>query len=146
MSTLSWDKYHADIVKLGEQIRTYSPDIIAPCMVGGLVPGAIIAKQLGITDVRPIDIERSGDERSLAYDVQGDITGKRVVILEDDLPTGKGPVTIKKQFENRGANVKIAAIYVSPVSQRVADYYTEVCEEFFDYPWKIFNCGDRPRD
>ena len=115
-------------------------------MLGGLIPGAIMAKSLGIRDVRPIDIEREGDERRLAYDMQGSVNAKKVLILEDDLPTGKEPVIVKRLFEGRGADVKIAALYVTPSSQQVADFYADVCEEVPDYPWKGFHARDRLRN
>ena len=128
-----------------ENFGDYRPDVIAPCMLGGLIPAAIMAKRLGIVDVRPIDIEREGNERRLAYDVQGSIEGKKVLILEDDLPTGKGPAVVKKQFEQRGAEVRIAAVYVNGKSRQLTDFYAEVVEEMPDYPWKRFHKGDRLR-
>ena len=135
-----------DILKLEESLQDYRPDVIVPCMLGGLLPGMVLAKLLGIKDVRPIDIEREGEERRLAYDVQGSLKGKKVLIVEDDLPTGKGPVEIKKQFEQRGAEVKIAAVYVNALSQKVTDFYAAVLEELPDYPWKKQHAGDRLRE
>ncbi len=134
-----------DILKLKENLQDYRPDVIVPCMLGGLLPGMVLAKLLDIKDVRPIDIEREGEERRLAYDVQGSLKGKKVLIVEDDLPTGKGPVAIKKQFEQRGAEVKIAAVYVNPLSQKLTDFYAAVLEELPDYPWKKQHAGDRLR-
>ena len=142
---LTWKQYHADILALADKISEYNPDVIVPCMIGGLIPGAIIAKHLGISDVRPIDIERRGSERHLVYDVQGELRGKRVVIVEDDLPTGIGPKMVKELFERRGAEVKIAAIYVTPQSQEIVDYYVEMPEQPYDYPWKERHIGDRVR-
>jgi hypoxanthine phosphoribosyltransferase len=145
MTALSWLQYHADILLLKEQLGNYRPDVIVPCMLGGLIPGAILAKSLGITDVRPIDIARKGAERWLAYDVQGDIAGKKVLIVEDDLPTGIGPVLIKKQFEQRGAEVKIASIYVTQTSKPLVDFFVRELEQPPDYPWKKGHAGDRLR-
>lgn len=145
MPSKSWEEFHRDIQKLAEKVSAWKPDIIAPCMIGGLVPAAIMAKQLGLNDVRPIDIERIGEERRLVYDVQGSIAGKKVLILEDDLPTGKGPALIKKQFEERGAIIKIAAVYAMPTSKNIADYYTEIVDAPPDYPYKKAHVGDRIR-
>ncbi len=145
MPAKSWEQFQEDTMKLIENMGGYKPDVIAPCMLGGLIPGAIIAKQLGVEDVRPIDIEREGKERRLAYDVQGSIAGKKVLILEDDLPTGIGPALVKKIFEKRGAAVKIAAVYVTPESKAIADFFAAVYEKPFDYPWKRFHAGDRLR-
>ena len=145
MVTKTWEQYHADIRKLGEVLVAYRPDILAPCMLGGLIPAAILARELEVKDVRPIDIERHGDVRRLAYDIQGDIRGRKVLILEDDIPSGKGVLYAKQIFEGRGAEVKIAAVYVNPNTQKVADFYAEVHENLPNYPHKQFHAGDRTR-
>ena len=145
MPKKTWMQFHSDVRKLIASFGSYMPDVIAPCMLGGLIPGTIIAKALGINDVRPIDIERKGMQRRLAYDVQGSIAGKKVLMVEDDLPTGIGPALIKKQFEQRGASVKIAAVYVNSKSKEIADFYTEELEQLPDYPWKKQHSGDRLR-
>jgi hypoxanthine phosphoribosyltransferase len=144
----TWEQFHEDTKKLIEKFGDYTPEIIAPCMLGGLIPSTIIAKELGLNDVRPIDIEREGDERRIVYDVQGEINGKKVLILEDDLPSGKGAELAKKQFEQRGAKVKIAAVYVSEIGESVADFYVEEysSKDPIEYPWKKFHKGDRLRD
>ena len=146
MPEKSWQQVHLDSLTLAKKVESFKPDIIVPCMLGGLFPGMIVAKALGIKDVRPIDIEREGDERRIAYDVQGNVEGKRVLILEDDMPTGKSPVAAKKIFEERGAEVKTAAIYVNGKTEKIADFYAEVLDELPDYPWKKQHSGDRLRE
>lgn len=141
----TWEEFHGDVKKLIQSLGKYRPDVICPFMLGGLIPGTIVAKELGIRDVRPIDIERVGDERKLVYDVQGNLDGKRVLIIEDDLPTGKGSVFAKKMFQERGARVKIAAVYVNDLSKEIADYYGEHVKKIPNYPWKKHNAGDRVR-
>ena len=146
MNAKTWDQYHADILILAEKSANYKPDIICPVMLGGLIPGAIIAKYFELNDVRPIDIERNGDHRRLAYDVQGNISGKRILIVEDDLPTGIGPARIAQEFRQRGSDVKIGALYVTPQSQKLTDFWVELYEsadEFPGYPWKRPHIGDR---
>ncbi len=145
MPEKSWQQVHLDSLTLAKKVSSFKPDIIVPCMLGGLVPGMIVAKALGIKDVRPIDIEKEGAERRIAYDIQGDIKGKKVLLLEDDLPTGKGPVVAKKIFEERGAEVKIAAVYVNARSVKIADFYAEELDELPDWPWKKQHSGDRLR-
>ena len=148
----TWEQYHADVLKLLSTINEagYRPDIICPCALGGVFPGMILAKHLGIKpgDYRVIDIEREGDERRLVYDVHGDIHGNRVLLVEDDLPTGKGPLYVKQLFEQRGAKVKIAAVYVNSTTQRITDFFAEIYNEDdpIEYPWKPFHAGDRTRE
>lgn len=141
----SWKEFHSDVLKLTDCFGTFVPGVIVPCMLGGLIPATIIAKALGVNDVRPIDIERIGETRRIAYDIHGSVAGKKVLIVEDDLPTGKGALFAKKMLEERGAVVKIAAVYVLPSTKQIADYYSKELKELPDYPWKKSNSGDRKR-
>jgi hypoxanthine phosphoribosyltransferase len=147
--TKSWQEFEGDIDKLVERMGDYIPDVIVAFMNGGLVPAGILAEKLTqkygrpFRDIRPVSVERKGEERRIAYDIQGSISGLNVLLLEDDLPTGLGPKVVKEQFERRGARVKIAAIYVNPVSEKVADFYGEKLDELPNLPWKPSRKGDR---
>ena len=111
IETSTWEQYHANILHLVNNLGGYRPDVIAPCMLGGLVPGAIIAKRLGINDVRPIDIERIGEKRRLAYDVQGDVKGKKILIVEDVTTSGGSVVkTIQILRENNAVVEKVLVV------------------------------------
>ncbi len=139
----TWEEFVKDINHLIEMMKGWRPDIIAPSMVGGLIPAGIVSEKLKVKDVRPISIERIGDERRLGYDIQGEISGKSVLLLEDDLPTGKGFIFAKKVLEKRGAKVKIAAVYVNSVSKSLADFYGDFLDPLPNLPWKPARSGDR---
>ena len=38
MDKMTWEQYYTDILQLAENLGDYRPDIIAPCMLGGLIP------------------------------------------------------------------------------------------------------------
>ena len=146
MAAKTWDEYYADVLRLKDRIGDWRPDTICPVMLGGMYPGMILAKEFGVKDVRPIDIERKGAERRLAYDVHGGMSGKKVLIVEDDMPTGKGPAMVREMFRHRGAaDVRIASVYITEESANVADFYAELCGRLPDYPYKRQNRGDRLR-
>jgi len=139
----SWEEFVEDIDKTIEMMKSYKPDIIVPSMNGGLVPAGILAEKLGIKDVRPVSIERIGEKRKMAYDIQGDVKGKKILLLEDDLPTGKGFIFLRNILEKKGAEVRIAAVYVNYISKKVADFYGEDLDVLPDLPWKPAREGDR---
>lgn len=139
----NWEEFVKDIDRLIEMMGDYRPDVIVPSMIGGLVPAGILAEKLGIKDVRPISIERRGSDRSIAYDVHGDLKGLKVLLLEDDLPTGLGFIAAKKLYEERGAEVKIAAVYVNSQSENIADFFGEKRDPLPNLPWKPARAGDR---
>lgn len=84
-------------------------------MDGGLVPAGIISAKLGIKDVRPVSIGRKVDERYFLYPVRGDIgdiKGKNILIIEDDIPTGKGMYMARDHMLSQGARVvRIACVF-----------------------------------
>jgi hypoxanthine phosphoribosyltransferase len=146
MAAKTYDQISADMDVLLGNIGDYRPDIIVPCMLGGLIPGAMIAYRLGIDEFRPITIGRSGDARFLLKDIDCPVAGKELLLVEDDLPTGRGPAIVRKAFMDRGAKgVKVAALYVSERSLEVADFCAEICRDgkFPNYPWKPFRHGDK---
>jgi len=143
MEKVSWNEFIEHIDNLIKMMKDYRPDVIVPSMVGGLIPAGILAEKLNIKDVRPISIERVGEERRIVYDVQGNIKGKNILLLEDDLPTGKGFVYVKKVLEDRGAKVKIAAVHVNNISREIADFYGKYIDPLPNLPWKPSRFGDR---
>jgi len=139
----SWGEFVKDIDKLIIVMGKYRPDVIVPSMCGGLVPAGILAEKLGIKDVRPISIERIGEKRRIAYDIQGRIKGLKLLLLEDDLPTGRGFLHAKQIFQKKGAKVKIAAVYVNSKSKGTADFYGQLLDPLPNLPWKPSRSSDR---
>jgi len=143
---ITMNDLHRDSVVLAQKLKQYNPDILVPCMIGGLIPGAIIAKELDIKDVRPISIDRIGDRRPISYNIQDpdDIKNKIVVIVEDDLRSGIGPQEAKQYFIGLGAKeVIIASIYIRSITQG-CDVYVVINEDV-KYTWKIQKGGDKTR-
>ncbi len=145
----TWQEFGNDIDKLIEMMKNYKPDVIIPSMCGGLVPAGILVEKLSrkygspFRDVRPISIKREENSRSIVYDVQGNISGLKVLLLEDDMPSGKGFLFVKKEYTKRGADVKIAAVYVNSKSKKIADFYGEFSSQLPNLPWKPARSGNR---
>ena len=139
----TWVEFEADVMKLVEKTRGFKPDVIVASLRGGLVPAGILAEKMRVKDVRFISIERVGEERRVACDVQGDVKGLKLLLVEDGLPTGKGPPIAKKHLEERGALVNTSAVYVNSISCDKVDFYGEKIEPLPDLPWKPSRTGDR---
>ncbi len=143
--------FSADVMKLIESFGDYHPDVIVPLLRGGSAPQVYVAESLGVMDVRPVSIERlevgtPSEKRTIAYPPNGDIgdvDGLDVLLLEDDIPTGKSLLFAKQYLESKGARVKIAAVYVKPDTKHIADFYGEVCDPLPDLYWKPSRAGNR---
>ena len=139
----TWAEFEFDVVKLAEKMSGFQPDVIIASLRGGLVPAGILAEKMRVKDVRFISIERVGEERRVACGVQGEVKGLKLLLVEDDLPTGKGPPIAKKHLEERGAFVKTSAVYVNSISFDKVDFYAEKIDPLPDLPWKPSRSGDR---
>lgn len=145
----SWDEFHQDVMSIIPGIAEFAPDMIVPCLRGAMVPATIVAEELKTLEVYPMDIERLGIQRELAflYMPKLSVMGKKILILEDDMYTAQGVLRAKEFLESQGAIVKIAAIYVTTGAIKHADFYCKSFEfeDMPNYPWKPTRNGDRLR-
>lgn len=145
----SWDEFHSDVMTLVPGIADFAPDMIVPCLRGAMVPATIIAEQLKTLEIYPMDIERLGTQRELAflYMPKLSVLGKKILILEDDMYTAQGVLRAKEFFETQGAIVKLAAVYITKEAVKYADFYFKSFEfeNMPNYPWKPTRNGDRLR-
>jgi len=139
-------QFKIDVQRLITKMEDYRPDIIVPLLRGGQAPCVYIAEQLKIIDVRPISIERINEKRNIVFPPKGNIgkvNGKKILLLEDDIPTGKSLIYAKKFYESKGADVKIAAVYVLPETKNIANFYGVEMVELPDMYFKPSRSGDR---
>ena len=146
---MDWKEWSNLLSEVIEKIMAqYQPDILIPAMNGGLVPAGIIAARLNIKDVRPVSIGRKGEDRYFIYPDMGyvrDITDKRILIVEDDVPTGKSIRMLKAHLFIRQAKaVKVACVFKATGLKDIDFFAREMpAASFPEYPWKITNLGDR---
>lgn len=144
---MNWRRWFKLLTKVIKQIRIhYKPDILVPAMNGGLVPVGAIAAALDLRDVRPVSIGREGEERFFLYpkggDI-GDISGTKILIVEDDVPTGRSVKFATAHFLAKGAKeVRVACVFKGRGIEGV-EFYAKEVDSFPIYPWKETNLGDR---
>lgn len=69
---------------LAERLRAASPDVVVSAAIGGIIPGYIVAKDLGVRDVF---VEKEAGVAALrrGFEVA---PGERVAVIEDVMTTG----------------------------------------------------------
>lgn len=144
---MNWEEWSRLVEQVVRQITScFQPDMLVIAMNGGLVPGGIIASRLQIKDVRPVSIGRKGDERYFLYPLTGnigDVRGVKILIIEDDVPTGKSVQLAKEYFLKQGAReVKIACVFKFKGIPDI-DFFAQEVDTFPRYPWKETNLGNR---
>ncbi len=120
---------------LAERLRPYDPQVVVSAAVGGILPGYIVARHLG---VRTIFTEKEGGVPTLRRGFALS-PGERVAIVEDVMTTGKSTAEVIEVVKAHGAQVVAIGAVVKrgnaelpyPVSALLelplADYPPEEC-------------------
>ncbi len=141
---VSWDQFHRDARALAWRLTSAGPFRAILCVTrGGLVPAAIVAREL---DVRLIDTICIASYH--AYSKQGELQvlkgasadlmsdgGKGVLVVDDLVDTGKTLKLVRELMPN----AHFAAVYAKPLGcPMVETFVTEVSQDTWIYfPWDM---------
>jgi len=134
---VSWDQLHRDSKALAWRLVSGGPwKGIAAVTRGGLVPAAIVAREL---DVRLIDTvcitsyrdDHTQGELSVLKEVPGD--GDGWLIVDDLVDTGKTATAVRELLPK----AHFATVYAKPAGRPVVDsFITEVSQDtWILFPW-----------
>jgi len=142
---VSWDQFHRDARALAWRLAAAGPFAAIVCITrGGLVPAAIVARELNIRVIETIcvssyqDITRQGDLQilksvadSVAEAAGG--AGKGVLIVDDLVDTGKTARVVRELLPA----AHFAAVYAKPMGRPLVDtFITEVSQDtWIFFPW-----------
>ncbi len=141
---VSWDQFHRDARALAWRLSAAGPfSAVVAITRGGLVPAAIVARELGIRVIESVCVA------SYDYDKQGEIQVLKPVspvIIGTDLGAG---VLIVDDLVDTGATAKVvremlpkahfATVYAKPQGRPLVDtFVTEVSQDTWIYlPWDM---------
>ena len=141
---VSWDQFHRDARALTWRLHEAGPFEAIVCITrGGLVPAAIVARELNVRVIETICIASYHD-----YQNQGDIKvmkgvgpevmalraqGKGVLIVDDLVETGKTARVVREILPA----AHFATVYAKPMGRPLVDtFITEVSQDTWIYfPW-----------
>ena len=147
--TLSWDEWVSLLTQVVDKTRnSYKPDILIPIMNGGLIPAGIVAKQMSVSDVRPVSVGRDGEKRYFIFPSHGkigNVARRKILIVEDDAMTGKSIELVKEYlFKKRAKEVKTLCVFIAEGVKNIEFFNRELDVDAFPiYPWKKSNFGNR---
>lgn len=135
---VSWEELHRDARALAWRLNELGPfDGVIAVTRGGLVPAAIIARELEIRLVDTVCVA------SYDYKDQGGITvlkevagdGSNMLIVDDLVDTGKTAQVVRDMLPN----AHFATIYAKPAGRPLVDtFITEVSQDtWILFPWDI---------
>jgi xanthine phosphoribosyltransferase len=142
---VSWDQFHRDSRALAWRLAGLGPfDAVVAIARGGLVPAAIVARELNIRTVETVavksyDHQAQGSVRTLKP-ITPDIlaladAGKRVLIVDDLVDTGATARYVREMLP--GAH--FATVYAKPKGREMVDtFITEVSQDtWIFFPWDL---------
>lgn len=148
---VSWDQFHRDCKALAWRLAGISDangewKAIVSITRGGLVPAAIIARELGIRNIETICIASYHDYKDqgelhvikgIAEDIIKASGGKGagILVIDDLVDTGKTAKIVREILPE----AHIATVYAKPLGEPIADtYVTEVSQDTWIYfPWDM---------
>ena len=142
---VSWDQFHRDARALAWRVASVREDwkAIVTITSGGLVPAAIISRELEIRVIETVCVASYHD-----YDTQGDIQvlkaisdellaeeGDGILIIDDLTDTGKTAELVRSMMPK----AHFATVYAKPKGMPQVDtFITEVSQDtWIFFPWDM---------
>ena len=141
---VSWDQFHRDARALAWRLSAAGPfRAVVAITRGGLVPAAIVARELGIRVIESVcvasyDYDKQG-EISVLKPVSSDIIvadkGAGVLIVDDLVDTGATAKLVREMMPK----AHFATVYAKPQGRPLVDtFVTEVSQDTWIYlPWDM---------
>ena len=141
---VSWDQFHRDCRALTWRLNEAGPfHAVIAITRGGLVPAAIVARELGIRIIDTVcvasyDHTKQGDLnvlKGVSDEVArlGEGTGKGLLIVDDLVDTGKTGRMVREMLPD----AHFATVYAKPKGRPLVDtFITEVSQDtWIFFPW-----------
>ncbi len=139
---VSWDQFHRDCRALVWRLNGVGPFEAIVCVTrGGLVPAAIVARELGIRVIETVcvtsyDYTKQGPLQVLkrvAPEIVALDGGKTVLIVDDLVDTGRTAKVVRDMLPA----AHFATVYAKPMGRPLVDtFITEVSQDTWIYfPW-----------
>ena len=130
---MTWDEFEAEVQKLAAKID-FTPDIIVGIARGGVIPATLFSYIFRVKDMFVLKLEKKGEKQISAFALK-DVAGKRVLLVEDMIETGRGMMGGKEFLQGKGAEVKTACLYTMAKSEIVPDFSLKRLHEAPEFPW-----------
>ena len=136
---VSWEQLHRDARALAWRLMSGGPwKGVVAITRGGLVPAAVVARELDLRLIDTICIvsyhgEKSQGEAHVLKRVEGD--GEGLVVVDDLVDTGKTAALVKEMLPK----AHLATVYAKPAGRPLVDtFITEVSQDTWIYfPWDL---------
>ena len=125
------------------QRHPYKPDMVVGIAKGGLVPARILTDLLETPELATIQIEfytgicQTLQEPALKQPLTAQLTGKKVLLVDDIADSGRSLNFAKTHIQTQGAlETKTATLYHKPQSAETPDFYEKQTSSWVVFPWE----------
>jgi len=134
------------LLNVADKIRnsSFKPDIIIGVSRGGWPPARVLSDLLGnpnlasVTTELYVGVAETKGEAALAQPMLACVTGKKMLIVDEVVDTGKSLKLVREHMIERGATaVRIATLYHKPWSIVKPDYSEKKTSCWIVFPWEI---------
>ena len=149
MFPVSWDQFHRDARALAWRLAGQNFTAMVAVTRGGLVPAAIIARELGLRVIETLAVASYGaGEAGRPEQAQGALRILKPVAREI-LATGGAGVLVVDDLVDTGATARLvrellpqahlATVYAKPAGRPLVDtFITEVSQDtWINFPWDL---------
>jgi xanthine phosphoribosyltransferase len=148
---VSWDQFHRDCRALAWRLSALGPfSAMVTVTRGGLVPAAIVARELSIRVIETVSIESYRDDQQLGEPrVLKTVAphflaseGAGLLVVDDLVDTGSTARVMRKLLPK----AHFAAVYAKPLGRPLVDtFITEVSQStWIDFPWDLGLAFQKP--
>ena len=142
---VTWDQFHRDSRALAWRLQALGPfEALVAITRGGLVPAAIVARELNIRVVESVAVKSYDHQNQSGIQVLKPITeellqkaktGAKILIVDDLVDTGATARVVREMLP--GAH--FATVYAKPKGREMVDtFITEVSQDtWIFFPWDL---------
>jgi xanthine phosphoribosyltransferase len=142
---VTWDQFHRDSRALAWRLQALGPfDALVAITRGGLVPAAIVARELNIRVVESVAVKSYDHQNQSGIKVLKPINqdlldkaraGSKILIVDDLVDTGATARVVREMLP--GAH--FATVYAKPKGREMVDtFITEVSQDtWIFFPWDL---------
>ncbi|MCB1539640.1 MAG: xanthine phosphoribosyltransferase [Rhodoblastus sp.] len=149
MFPVSWDQFHRDARALAWRLSGMEFSAMVAVTRGGLVPAAIIARELGLRVIETLAVSSYGGGEGVAPEqAQGALRilkpvaaellatqGQGVLVVDDLVDTGATARLVRELLPK----AHVATVYAKPAGRPLVDtFITEVSQDtWINFPWDL---------
>jgi uncharacterized protein len=142
----TWNQIYEMLFLQAQKIeaQNYRPDIIIAISRGGVIPARIMSDLLENPNLSFIQIEfytninQTLQEPNLKQTLITNVTGKKILLIDDISDTGKSLKLAKIHLQLQGAvEIKTATLYQKSHSITTPDFYEKKTTGWVVFPWDM---------